>query len=58
MYLFLWSKNGDVVSMNIAGQEETEFMSILQKNSYQLFYFLNFLKYWENCNMNRSLKDS
>lgn len=37
-------KNGDVVLMNIAEQEETEFLSIIQKNSYQVFYLLNLLK--------------
>lgn len=37
-------KNGDVVSMNIA-EQETAFLSIVQKNSYQVFYLLNLIKY-------------
>lgn len=36
MYPLLWFKNGNVASVSIAEQEETELTSIIQKNSYQL----------------------
>lgn len=38
-------ENGDLALVNIAEQEETEFLSIIQKHSYHLFYLLNLLKY-------------
>lgn len=58
MYPLLWFKNGRVASVNTAEQEETEFMSMMQKNSYQWVCLLNLLKYWENCNVNGNVRDS
>lgn len=58
MYPLLWCKNGNVASMDIAEQQETAFMSIIQKNGYQLVCLLNLLKYQENCNVNRNVRDS
>lgn len=39
MYSLLWFKNGNVASVNVA-EQEAEFMSILQKSSYQLVCLL------------------
>lgn len=58
MYPLLWPKNGHVASVNTAEHEETEFMSMIQKNSYQQVCLLNLLKYWENCNVNGNVRDS